>query len=145
ITMIVVLAAVSVPIYKSYLSEVKLAEGYALLGAIKDAQENYYNEYGNFLYYAQSGGAWTSYEPVLGINARANKYFTSFCVCYSDGESGKKTPYYFLALVQLPYEPGIWNSDIPSNPNWLGLVYNTTLGKKFVDTNKDKPWYGIWW
>ena len=85
---IVILSLVSMPIYKGRFSnQAKLAEGYALLGAIKDAQINYYNEYGNFLCcknsYAQSLSTdaylyYTSADPVLGINAINNKYFTSF-------------------------------------------------------------------
>lgn len=84
--LVITLSLVSMPLYKGrYSNNAKLAEGYALLGAIKDAQINYYNEYGYF--YARSGAHggqeyWTVVEPGLGINALNNRYFTWFNACY---------------------------------------------------------------
>ena len=85
-TIVIILSLISWPIYRrQHLREVSLlSEGYALLGAIKDAQINYYNEYGRFLHcrhsmnreYADQG--WTANDPVLGINAMNNKYFSWF-------------------------------------------------------------------
>ncbi|MBQ3834904.1 MAG: type II secretion system protein [Elusimicrobia bacterium] len=85
---VIVLSLVSLPIYKGRHSNLsKLAEGYALLGAIRDAQISYYNEYGNFLAAVHSygigtsrvdNGVATSFDPVLGINAINNKYFSLF-------------------------------------------------------------------
>ena len=95
ITMILVitLALVSMPLYKGrYSNKAKIAEGYALLGAIKDAQINYYNEYGYFFCAANSFASgvtdvqkiFTFADPVLGINAVNNKYYSSFCYNITD-------------------------------------------------------------
>ncbi|MBQ3834730.1 MAG: prepilin-type N-terminal cleavage/methylation domain-containing protein [Elusimicrobia bacterium] len=90
LSIIVILMAVSVPIYRSNLINYKRAEGYALLAAIRSAQEKYYSEYGTFLTSNQGSGGTpggnpnaeivTSNEEVLGINARTNKFFRSFCI-----------------------------------------------------------------
>lgn len=81
---IIVLMSVSVPFYKSYTENFKIAEGYALLATIRSAQEQYYSEYGTFLqdYNSSAGGynVFTSKETVLDINALTNKYFRSFSV-----------------------------------------------------------------
>ncbi|MBQ3834350.1 MAG: hypothetical protein II816_02390, partial [Elusimicrobia bacterium] len=87
----------------------KLDEGYALLGAIIDAQISYYNEWGNF--YARVGNKaggdfWTAVEPELGINAINNRYFTWFNAC--DGTGGSwynlngdgNFKYRFMAVVR---------------------------------------------
>ncbi|MBQ3834294.1 MAG: prepilin-type N-terminal cleavage/methylation domain-containing protein [Elusimicrobia bacterium] len=138
ITIVVVLSMVSVPIYKNYVSEAKLAEAYTLLGAIKDAQLAYYNKYENFLF-CMNGGNWTSFDPVLGIDARGNKYFTRFNVCYA---TETKISYYFCAMLELLWDSGIWNGK-SGHPNWLGLAYNVTRGSRFVNTNEDTSWYDI--
>ena len=89
ITMIIVitLSLISWPIYRGRHREYSmLAEGYALLGAIKEAQINYYNEYGMFLcehssFYSganHNAGNGTANDPVLGINAMNNRYFSWF-------------------------------------------------------------------
>ncbi|MBQ3834182.1 MAG: prepilin-type N-terminal cleavage/methylation domain-containing protein [Elusimicrobia bacterium] len=87
LTIVVILSLISWPIYRSYhLREISvLAEGYALLGAIKDAQIHYYNEYGNFLHGAHSYHQghnefyyYTAIDPVLGINVMNNRYFSWF-------------------------------------------------------------------
>ena len=73
---VVILSAISVPIYKDYVKKSKISEGYVLLSAIRSAQERYYTEYGTF--YAVGGD--TCNEEVLAINAMTNKYFTIFNV-----------------------------------------------------------------
>ena len=93
--LIIILSLISLPIYRGrYSNYSKLAEGYALLGAIRDAQINYYNEYGYFLNSTAWGhistSAWTSYDPVLNINATNNRYFSWFNAydsIYSRGNS----------------------------------------------------------
>ena len=65
-----------------------MAEGYLLLGTIKDAQMKWYADAGYFVNKKynidpKSDGSCmptTCYETILGIDARANKYYTSFCV-----------------------------------------------------------------
>ena len=82
IAVVIILSMVSAPIYKDYIWNARLAEGYLLIGAIRDAQMQYYNEYERFLPSENAGcTTWssrTSVSEVLGIDARVNKYFTSF-------------------------------------------------------------------
>ena len=115
ITMIIVitLSLISWPIYRGRHREYSiLAEGYALIGTIKEAQINYYNEYGNF--YSNNSAninpCFTTNDPVLGINAMNNRYFSYFDPCWaqresiSDGSGGwyLRGPYkhYFCAEVR---------------------------------------------
>ncbi|MBQ3834151.1 MAG: pilin [Elusimicrobia bacterium] len=50
VAIIVILSSISVPIYKDYIGKSKMAEGYTLLSSIRNAQMEYYNEYGRFLF-----------------------------------------------------------------------------------------------
>ncbi|MBQ3835042.1 MAG: prepilin-type N-terminal cleavage/methylation domain-containing protein, partial [Elusimicrobia bacterium] len=67
IMIIIILSLISGPIYKSYALKAKEAEGYALLGAIRSAQDNYYRTYRTFYH---TYGAYTCNNEVLGIDAR---------------------------------------------------------------------------
>ncbi|MBQ3835380.1 MAG: prepilin-type N-terminal cleavage/methylation domain-containing protein [Elusimicrobia bacterium] len=86
VIIVVILMAVSVPIYQMNNTKYKMTEGYALLAIIRTAQYKYYAEYGNFLIGQNSsaGGSWrecsTCKDDVLGIDARINKYYTRFSV-----------------------------------------------------------------
>ncbi|MBQ3835063.1 MAG: hypothetical protein II816_06080 [Elusimicrobia bacterium] len=93
ITMIIVivLSLISWPIYRGHRTKeyTVLGEGYALLGVIKEAQINYYNEWGYFLgpyalvpsgNNAYTSEAWTANMPIFGINAMNNRYFSWFNV-----------------------------------------------------------------
>lgn len=102
--LIVILSLIAMPLYKgNFSNQAKIAEGYALLGTIRDAQFNYYNEYGNFLVqsesYGNNNGVSTFYDPVLGINAANNKYFTLFK--YYSRKNGSSDDYhkYFSVSV----------------------------------------------
>ena len=117
--LIIILSLIAMPIYRGKHSNyAKLAEGYALLGTIKDAQINYYNEYGNFLhhdhsYARNSGGSnkYTSVDPVLGINALNNQYFTWFTYTGTDGmgDGTVHQRYYYRFIVTLESKVGtIW-------------------------------------
>lgn len=109
IIIVIVLMAISVPLYNVNTTKVKLAEGYALLAAIRSAQEQYFAEHGVFLLddlSSANGGGWNGYtinEKVLGINARTNKYFTKFNIndrnrfCNADYS---RTSIGFAAVVQ---------------------------------------------
>lgn len=77
IVIIVVLSSISVPLYKDYVRDAKLSEGRVLLSRIRDAQLRYYDEYGNFLLSGYEAN-FTANNDVLRIDARMNKYFTSF-------------------------------------------------------------------
>ena len=109
LTIVVILSLISWPIYRSFhLREVSmLAEGYALLGAIKDAQIHYYNEYGNFLSGYNSwakdyNGAsdYTSSEPVFGINVMNNRYFSVFNYDSVHAPTWGEWKYRFIARVK---------------------------------------------
>ncbi|MBQ3835202.1 MAG: prepilin-type N-terminal cleavage/methylation domain-containing protein [Elusimicrobia bacterium] len=129
IVVIVILSSISVPIYKTNIEKAALAEGYALLGTIRTHQENYYAEYGNFLLNISSStnsyDVYTSFEEVLNINARTNKYFNTFSINYWNCGSGiaynsaNKQAYQFAAGV-VGYVNG---SNI-----CLALRYNLTSG-----------------
>lgn len=135
ITLIIVitLSLISWPIYRGRHREYSmLAEGYALLGAIKEAQINYYNEYGYFYarenpYQLFANNAWTSIEPGLGINAINNKYFSYFNAF--DGVYGGwysrtgHNNYYFAAVVA------------SSNAGTISMIFNLTERNEPVVNN----------
>ncbi|MBQ3834032.1 MAG: prepilin-type N-terminal cleavage/methylation domain-containing protein [Elusimicrobia bacterium] len=74
ITIVAILSTISVPIYNKYTQNAILAEGYTLLGAIRDAQMLYRSECGIFL----KDDNWKTYNEALGVNVGTNKYFTVF-------------------------------------------------------------------
>ena len=85
--LIITLSIVSMPLYRGRFSnQAKIAEGYALLGSIRDAQVSYYNEYGYFFSAFNSfapgnnqpQSIYTYNDPVLKINAINNRYFSLF-------------------------------------------------------------------
>ncbi len=80
ISIIMVLSLVSGPIYRNHANKSRQTEGYALLGTIRSAQENYYGEYGYFYYPGSCPGGYsfTDNDPVLGIDARMNKFYKMF-------------------------------------------------------------------
>lgn len=122
---IITLSLLSFPLYKGRTNTTsKLAEGYALLGTVIDAQVAYYNEYGNFLappsaIYGTNGLAcdkFTCYDPCLGINAINNRFFTSFNA-YGIHDYVVRTGhfgYHFTAIVQ------------SANAGTISLEYNLT-------------------
>lgn len=118
IAIIVVLSTISIPIYKDYIHNSKLSEAYLLLANIRDAQCQYYNNYGCFF----KSTATTSVDDVLGVNANRNKYYKSFIsALVTTGD-------YFIACVPVP-EYG--------NAQMLKICYNLTGGSTFYIT-------GIW-
>lgn len=124
VTIIIILSAISGPIYKSFSSKAHLAEAYALLGTIRSAQEAYFNDRNYYLYQGcSSSGAWnvpTCNEEVLGIDARTNKYYTCFYVGYSDG--------YTHGILQGAgyYNRGFYA--IALGKQSVTMLYNRTLG-----------------
>ena len=138
IVVIIILSSISVPMYKGYKKQAIAAEGYVLLGAIRDAQMAYYNRYRNFLYYSQSSAGsavYTNNEEVLGIDARGNKYFTWFHVGH--GGNSSRLKYYFDAASKKPKELQ------SSNDTQLMLQYNISLGQRIINYPKDpyEGWY----
>ena len=122
IAIVIILSVVSVPIYRSYSVKAKLSEAYALLGVILSAQKAYYSEYGMFA----SHGNWTAYHPVLGIDARGNKYFSWFCAQGSLNNNNSKLGYCFFSGISMPNSIKQERDD---NSNALCLEYNVTSGQ----------------
>ncbi len=129
IAIVIILSVISVPIYRGYVDKSKMAEGYALLGAILSAQKAYYSEYGNFL---KSGNAtagmngFTVYEPILGVDARGSKYFTFFRPGTEANSQGKD---FFSAFVKKPKEL------CENGYTRLGLNYYIVSGATFSESN----------
>ena len=94
ISIVIVLSLISVPMYKNYVRDAAFAEGYTLLAQIRDAQMTYRDRYGYFL---GGNGYATSYNPVLNINGKLNKYFTAFNV-----NNSAPNEYSFWAWARIP-------------------------------------------
>jgi len=71
-----ILAAVAVPIFRGQTKRAIASEGEALLGSVRTAELTYYAEHGEYLNVSNGGGE----DDPLGIDARKNKYFTSYSV-----------------------------------------------------------------
>ena len=132
IVIIITLSAISTPIYKAFGDKAALAEGYALLGAIRSAQEQYYAEYGYFLRSLnstpQAYDAYECYDDVLNINARTNKYFTKFCISlHNQGASMGINSGFSWDRQFSPVVIGNINGNITS----LAMLYNVTSGVKY--------------
>ena len=130
IAIVIILSVISVPIYRGYVDKAKMAEGYALIGQILSCQKNYYSEYGIFLDDNVALGrdcVFTNNDPVLGIDARGNKYFTWFNYNFLGYDGLKQSINIFAKLP----------SDIikeDSKP-YLKLYYNITTGAKYSITS----------
>ncbi|MBQ3835041.1 MAG: prepilin-type N-terminal cleavage/methylation domain-containing protein [Elusimicrobia bacterium] len=122
ITIIAVLSMISGPIYKSYSDKATMAEGYALLGTIRSAQEAYFNDTGYFLHgsYSSGKGGATCNEEVLGIDARHNKYYTSFNVAID------KSPWFNNNTTHHGCISGFYAT--VDGPVVLKMLYLTTSG-----------------
>ena len=79
IVIVGILSIVAVPIYRGYTRKAMATEGKALLGAIQTAQKIYYAE--NAFFAPQTA---TSFSSLLDVDARSNKYFTSFSIPTAD-------------------------------------------------------------
>ena len=133
IAIVIILSVISVPIYRGYVDKAKTSECYALLGTILSAQKAYYSEYGNFY----GNAFYTDYEPVLGVDARGNKYFTYYFVNANWNYAGK---YYFHSCAYKSSE-----LKEKGEKNCVMLQYNITRGAKYVEYNNqndlDSSWY----
>lgn len=121
VAIIIILSMIGAPIYKNYQYEAKMSEGYMLLGLIKDAQFRYYEEYGTFLSDNDSSSQATKFtneERVLGIDARENKYWSTFAVGYGASNIA------FLARATSPV----------NGRNVLCFYYNLTTGSTFYES-----------
>ncbi len=126
IAIVIILSVVSVPIYRSYTDKAKLSEAYALIGLAITAEKAYFSEYGHFINATDTGGV-TSYCPVLGIDARGNKYVTLFRIGHGEGVEKYAT----FCDARLPDD--LWHG----NYRWLGMWYNITSGSTFNYSNSE--------
>ena len=124
IAIVIILSIISVPIYRGYVDKAKWTEAYALFATILSAQKSYYSEYGNFLSIKDTTNEYTCFDPVLGIDARANKYFTCFAISHTGNSDNKK--YQFWSYLKKPAEL-ITNA----NYNLMAMYYNITTGTRF--------------
>ena len=76
IVIVGILSIVAVPIYRGYTRKAMASEGKALLGTIQTAQKVYFAEYATF----KGVTTTTSCDTELDVDARSNKYFTTFNV-----------------------------------------------------------------
>ena len=115
-----------------------MAEGYALLGAVKEAQLKYYHMHEHF--YECTGMAFT-YNSTLGIDARPNKYFTT--VVMNPGADEEDESHCTMGFVLwTPMPKDLREGFTPSRPDRpdsggmhsegaLCLSYNITTGATF--------------
>lgn len=82
IVIVGILSLVSVPIYRNYVRKAMGTEATALLGAINLSEKAYLAENGSF--YTTSE---TSVDSFLDVDARTNKYFTSFSITYNSSDN----------------------------------------------------------
>ena len=123
IAIVIILSVISVPIYRGYVDKAKMSEAYGMLGTFLSAQKAYYSEYG---YFVRNSVWFTSYEPILGIDARGNKYFTLFRLHNGDADEAK-----------IRCGIGIVKPEEFGGYSWIAMYYNITSGATMGD-------YGSW-
>ncbi len=89
IAIVGVLAMASVPIYRGYVRKGMATEGKALLAEIHAAEQVHYSRNGSFL----KTDNFTGNTPQLGVDARQNKYFSSYKITTGSNNT-------FTAIVQ---------------------------------------------
>lgn len=77
IVIIGILSIISVPVYREHVKKSVAVEGQALLSEIMAAQEIYEKRYQEW-YEDPDGIVLLSYVPLIGVDARRNKYFNEF-------------------------------------------------------------------
>lgn len=82
---VAILALIAIPAYRGYVRRGIATEGKALLGEINAAQQIYYSRNGQ--YYAGTAGQ--QYGSSFGVDARRNKYFTSYEKVSVNNETGE--------------------------------------------------------
>ena len=93
IVIVGILSIVAVPIYRGYTRKAMATEAKSLLGSIQTAEKVYYAEMSEYLV-----GDNISFEAALDVDARANKYFTSYTI-EPEGTAGTDG-YKFIATVE---------------------------------------------
>ena len=77
IAIVGILSLAAVPVYRGYVRKSIATEGKALLAEINAAEQIFYSRNGSF--YAPEDGT-ESYNARFGVDARKNKYFTSYTI-----------------------------------------------------------------
>jgi prepilin-type N-terminal cleavage/methylation domain-containing protein len=83
---IAILTAVAIPIYTKYNRRAMTVEAKSLLATINTSQRAYYANYNGFLDIYGT----VDYSPELSVDARENKYFTSFSCSVTNFSKGKQ-------------------------------------------------------
>ena len=138
LVVVLILMSISIPLYQANTTKFKMAEGYALLASIRSAQEQYYAEYGNFLFSDQASAGspasantrYTCNAEVLGINAITNQYFTLFCVNGAGTDQFTKGTVYPASDNNMKYKFLAWVKS--SKLGTLQMTYNVTMGVKIT-------------
>ena len=98
IIVVAILSIVSVNIYRALLMRSVSTEGKTLAGMILKAEKLYWVEYGKF-YGGGLSDIEISSDSILGIDARANKYFRTFEIDLADESS-----LHVISRAPVPYE-----------------------------------------
>ena len=132
IVIVGILSVVSVPIYRKYITEAIMTEGYTLVGAIARAELIYHTRPGSFLKYfnAYDQNGDISYESyLLGIyGTSGNKYFCDFHV--GDGYSIEQDNDGLWQCIYQPDSIGIWAYGCAGGleePNWDYVTVGTVV------------------
>ena len=83
IVIVGILSIVAVPLYRGYTRKAMATEGKSLLGSIQTSEKVYFTEYAAF-----KGTTLTAFDSSLDVDARSNKYFTSFAITAAGSGSG---------------------------------------------------------
>jgi type IV pilus assembly protein PilE len=95
IVIIGILSTIAVPIYRGYTRRAMASEGKALVGAIAQAEKAYLVEHNSYL----AVGTATGYDATLDIDARQNKYYTTYQVTGVSGTgSGSNATFAAVAI-----------------------------------------------
>ena len=86
IVIVGILSIVAVPIYRGYTRKAMGTEAKSLLGSIQTAEKVYFAEMSQYMAYSGS------FEKTLDVDARANKYFTTYSISTNGtGDAAKFT------------------------------------------------------
>ncbi|MCR4662520.1 MAG: prepilin-type N-terminal cleavage/methylation domain-containing protein [Endomicrobiaceae bacterium] len=101
IVIVGILSIVAVPIYQGYIKKSITVEGKTLLGVIQITEKAYFAETTTYLDVPT-----TSFNETLDIDARANKYFTSFTI-YSNKQYGDDARYTAITTTNSGIATGV--------------------------------------
>ena len=114
VAIVVVLSMIAGPIYKDYTTQSKKAEVYSLVGRIRDAQINYYNEYGSFLENAS--------QSYFGIKPKLYKYVNTFQIAAG---------YPHVTVLSYRFTSIVTSKNISGFGN-VTLIYDITDGATYI-------------